>query len=127
MIYTYFVHIKVFFCSPYQTNLTTSHNLISYLTRTIASFKTSLYISMYTIAFFLLPFCTISLQRLNNVNLCLVWAAKKNLYMNKVCIETFIVYTVNSTEEVNSLLDYSSVNSSLHNLRVNRIFMNMSF
>jgi hypothetical protein len=32
---------------------------------------------------------------------------------------------VNNTEEVNSLLDYSPVNSSLHNLPVNRIFMNL--
>jgi hypothetical protein len=33
----------------------------------------------------------------------------------------------NTGEEVNSLLDYSLVNSSLHNLPVNRIFMSMSF
>ena len=33
----------------------------------------------------------------------------------------------NTGEEVNSLLDYSPVNSSLHNLPVNRIFMSMSF
>ena len=33
----------------------------------------------------------------------------------------------NTGEEVNSLLGYSPVNSSLHNLPVNRIFMSMSF
>ena len=30
---------------------------------------------------------------------------------------------VNSTRELNSLLEYSPVNSSLHNLPVNRIFL----
>jgi hypothetical protein len=38
-----------------------------------------------------------------------------------------IVSLLNSPEEVNNLLDYSPVNNSLHNLPVNRIFMNMSF
>jgi hypothetical protein len=39
----------------------------------------------------------------------------------------YIACPVNSTGEVNSLLDYSPVNSALHNLPVNRIFMNIYF
>jgi hypothetical protein len=38
-----------------------------------------------------------------------------------------ILCLVNSAGEPNNLLDYSLVNDSLHNLPVNRIFMNMSF
>jgi hypothetical protein len=34
---------------------------------------------------------------------------------------------VNCIGEVDSLLDYSPVNSSLHKLTVNKIFMNMFF
>ena len=39
----------------------------------------------------------------------------------------YIAFPVNSTGEVNSLLDFLPVNSSLHNLPVYRIFMNISF
>jgi hypothetical protein len=39
----------------------------------------------------------------------------------------YIASPVNSTGEVHSLLDYSPMTNSLHNLPVNRIFMNMSF
>jgi hypothetical protein len=43
-------------------------------------------------------------------------------------LRKYIASPVNSTGtgEVNSLLDYSSVNSSLHNLPVNRILMSLS-
>jgi hypothetical protein len=39
----------------------------------------------------------------------------------------YIASEVNNTRVVNNLLDYSAVNSSLHNLPVNMIFLNMSF
>ena len=40
---------------------------------------------------------------------------------------TYITSSVNSTEEMNCLLSYSSANTSLHNIPVNRKFINMSF
>jgi hypothetical protein len=39
----------------------------------------------------------------------------------------YIMSPVNCIGEVDSLLDYSPVNSSLHKLTVNKIFMNMFF
>jgi hypothetical protein len=47
--------------------------------------------------------------------------------MNQKIPPKYITSPVKNTIEGNSILDDSQVNSSLHNIPVNRIYMNMSF